>query len=233
MREHLNPANLLTSGSLASGFAALLLATDGHLVAAAVAIALAVALDASDGFVARATGCGGRFGSNLDSLADLVAFGVAPAFVLQRSVDAEALSPTGAAGTFFVLAAGWRLARFPLVADRHQFVGVPVPVAGLVLASAVVAGLPDAAGVALAVVLAVLMVSSVPFPTVQTALGLMRGSAGRGVERRRRLRAAVRRPRRRRGPATSARAGGAPPRPAGPPPARAGRARLARRRPRA
>jgi CDP-diacylglycerol--serine O-phosphatidyltransferase len=233
MREHVNPANLLTSGSLAAGFVALLLAADGRLQAAAVAVALAVALDASDGFVARAMGCGGRFGTNLDSLADLVAFGVAPAFVLQRAADADAASPSGAAGTLFVLASAWRLARFPLVADRLQFVGVPVPVAGLALVGAVAAGLPAGAATGLALVLAALMVSSVPFPTLHTAGRIIRGGRRRGLERRRRLGAAVRRPTRRRRPATNARAAGAPPRPAGPPPARVGRGRLARRRPRA
>ncbi len=233
MREHVNPANLLTSGSLAAGFVALLLAADGRLQAAAVAVALAVALDASDGFVARAMGCGGRFGTNLDSLADLVACGAAPAFVLHTAAGGDALSPAGVAGTLFVVAGAWRLARFPLVADRRQFVGVPVPVAGLVLVGAVVAGVPDAVAVTIALVLAVLMVSAVPFPTLDTAFRVLRAPRRHAAGRRRRLGVAVRRPRRRRGLATSARAAGAPPRPAGPPPARAGRARLARRRPRA
>jgi len=233
MREHVNPANLLTTGSLAAGFAALLLAADGHLHAAAVAVVVAVVLDASDGAVARRLDCGGRFGCNLDSLADLVACGVAPAVVLQRATAEDALSPGGVVALVFVVASAWRLARFPLVADRDRFLGVPVPVAGLALVGAVVAGVPDLAALALGLVLAALMVSAIPVPTLHTALGALRGPHRRPRVRGARRLGRVRRPRRRRAPATSARAAGGPPRPAGPAPARAGRARLARRRPRA
>jgi CDP-diacylglycerol--serine O-phosphatidyltransferase len=205
MRQHLTLPNLITSASLAAGFVALLLAADGHLVAAAFVVAGAVVLNASDGVVARRLSLCGRFGSELDSLADLVAFGVAPALMLHRGA-LDTLPLVGAiACVAFVLAGAWRLARFPLVANVHHFVGLPIPAAGLLLA--VVAAVAPPAGVALvvALVLAALMFSAIPFPTLVTlrrdaqprrrvghAVQTVRRARGRRLGRRDRRRARLR-----------------------------------------
>jgi CDP-diacylglycerol--serine O-phosphatidyltransferase len=166
MRAYVNPANVLTSMALAAGFLAILLAADGKPALATAAIVAAAMLDSLDGLVARRLRCSGRFGSNLDSLADLVAFAVAPAFLLQRGAPAALELLASAAGLVFVLAAAWRLARFPLVEDREHFVGLPVPVAGLVIAMGALLALPTWAGIALALALALLMVGSIRFPTL-------------------------------------------------------------------
>lgn len=177
MKAFVNAANLITTGTLAAGFAAALLAADGRLRAAVAAVAVAAVLDAVDGPVARRTSALRRFGGNLDSLADLVAFGVAPALMLYQGV-LEAVPVVGAAAcAAFVLAGAWRLARFPLVEERHRFVGLPIPPAGVVLAVAAAAALPAALVLPLTLALAVLMVSSIPFPTLFT---LARAARPRG-----------------------------------------------------
>src|SRR5918997_188095 len=78
MREYVNLANLLTSGSLIAGFLALflILQTNNHLIAAAGLVAAAAICDMPDGHVARPNGAADDdFGTNLDSLADVVSFG--------------------------------------------------------------------------------------------------------------------------------------------------------------
>ena len=166
MREFVNSANLITSGSLAAGFAAVMLAADGRLREAAGLVVAAAVLDAVDGPLARRTSMPERFGCNLDSLADVVAFGVAPALMLERGV-LHAVPVVGAGACFaFVLAGAWRLARFPLVEDRHRFVGMPIPPAGVIAAAAAALSLPHALTLALTLALALLMVSTIPFPTL-------------------------------------------------------------------
>lgn len=186
MSTHLTPANVITSCGLGAGFLAIVLAGDGALREATAVIAVAVVLDAIDGYVARRARACGAFGCQLDSLADLVAFGVAPAIVLhEAALQSVPVLGTGAC-VIFVLAGAWRLARFAVVHDGEHFVGLPIPPAGLIAAA--VAGLapPVGAALMLCLVLAFLMVSSIPFPTLATvgrltrrrgtvSLGLLRG----------------------------------------------------------
>jgi CDP-diacylglycerol---serine O-phosphatidyltransferase len=173
VREFVNAANVITTGCLTAGFLALMFAADGKLGPAAAAVAVAAVLDSIDGFVARRRSGSGPFGCQLDSLADLVAFGAAPALMLDHGV-LQGVPVIGAgACTAFVLAGAWRLARFPLVADRDRFIGLPIPPAGLIAAAAALAG-PAVLGVAVTLALALLMVSVIPFPTLGALADLAR-----------------------------------------------------------
>jgi CDP-diacylglycerol---serine O-phosphatidyltransferase len=165
VREFVNAANVITTGCLSAGFAALMLAADGKLGPAAAAVGVAAVLDSIDGIVARRLSVCGPFGCQLDSLADLVAFGAAPALMLHHGAlqGVPVLGP--GACMAFVLAGAWRLARFPLVADGDRFVGLPIPPAGLIAAAAALAA-PVLLGVAVTFALALLMVSATPFPTL-------------------------------------------------------------------
>lgn len=174
MRTYVNGANLLTSANLVAGFAALILAGQGQLGWAAGMVGAAALLDSVDGLLARRLDVCGPFGSQLDSLADIVAFGCAPAMMLYvGGLDSVPVAGIGAC-LAFVLSGAWRLARFPLVERPHRFVGLPIPPAGLIVA--VLAALaPSAwAGIAVAVVLAALMISVVPFPTFRGLARLAR-----------------------------------------------------------
>ena len=91
-------AHVVTFTNLGCGFAALLLALEGHPNQAVSLLFLAMVLDFLDGALARMAGHGSAFGKELDSLADLVSFGVAPAFLAyqDRSQAAPSLLAVGA-----------------------------------------------------------------------------------------------------------------------------------------
>ena len=161
--------HLATCGNLASGFLALLFAASGDFVLAAGFVLAAAVLDLLDGAIAR-NGCRkgdelSEFGKNLDSLADVVSFGAAPAFAAYAAV-LEARPVVGLAGclVFFVCGA-LRLARFPLVGRPDRFVGLPIPPAGLFVTALAAIGPPSLPMLAVLAVTSALMVSTVPFPT--------------------------------------------------------------------
>lgn len=132
--------NLFTTGCLFSGFVAIVMALQGQFVEAAVAIVVAMVLDSLDGRVARLTNTTSDFGAQYDSLADMVAFGVAPALICY----AWALEPLGRLGWIgaflYVVGAALRLARFNTliaIVDKRYFQGLPSPAAAALIASAV------------------------------------------------------------------------------------------------
>ena len=167
--------HLATCGNLASGFLALLFAASGDFVHAAGFVLAAAVLDLLDGAIAR-NGCGkgdelSEFGKNLDSLADVVSFGAAPAFAAYAAV-LEVRPVVGLAGclVFFVCGA-LRLARFPLLGRPDRFVGLPIPPAGLFVAALAAIGTPPLPLLAVLGATSALMVSTVPFPTPAAILG--------------------------------------------------------------
>ncbi len=132
--------SLLTTGNLLAGFYSITLTFAGDFWRAAVFILVANLLDVLDGRVARLTRTTSRFGIEYDSLADLVAFGVAPAVLAYR----WALGPWGdfgwLAASLYVVCGALRLARFNVQVDsveKRTFVGLPIPAAADVIASVV------------------------------------------------------------------------------------------------
>jgi CDP-diacylglycerol--serine O-phosphatidyltransferase len=78
--------NLFTTGSLFSGFYAIISAINGHFDSAVIAIFFAMILDGLDGRVARLTNTQSAFGAQYDSMSDMLSFGVAPALVMYLCV---------------------------------------------------------------------------------------------------------------------------------------------------
>jgi len=122
--------NLFTTGVLFAGFFAIVQAMNDRFEIAAIAIYIAMVLDGMDGRVARWTHTASEFGAQYDSIADMVAFGVAPAAVAYE----WALKDLGTAGWIaafvYCAAAGIRLARFNVnigVVDKRFFQGLPSP----------------------------------------------------------------------------------------------------------
>lgn len=166
--------NLLTTASLFCGFWAILAAVQGRYSEAAASLFASAVLDGLDGKVARLTGSSSNFGVEYDSLADLVAFGVAPAFIIHQWM----LTDYGRLGLIacfvYVVCGALRLARFNSQiekTDSRYFVGLPIPAAAMTLAAFVrVAEMQGWSGGGTAVMslimlygLAFLMVSTVPF----------------------------------------------------------------------
>jgi CDP-diacylglycerol--serine O-phosphatidyltransferase len=182
VKDHVSPPNLITSGNLLAGFLALVVVAQGHPGWAAVLVLAAGICDSLDGLVARHTDSECAFGSRLDSLADLVSFGAAPALVLYAgALDAVPVGGIGAC-LAFVLGGAWRLARFSLVENRHYFVGLPIPAAGVIAVILGVSPAPPLALCLIAAVLAGMMASTVPFPTLATLFRSLRRSSTRDVQ---------------------------------------------------
>jgi CDP-diacylglycerol--serine O-phosphatidyltransferase len=161
--------SLFTTGNMAAGFYAIIevlhatVSESRHLDHAAIAIGLAVLFDGFDGMVARLTGTSSDFGRELDSLADVIAFGVAPAvlawtwgFHLMPPVVLTdwqmnwhiKLTQLGAIASFlFLMAGASRLARFNITSNpqpsnpgrpgKKYFVGMPIPAGAGVIAAVV------------------------------------------------------------------------------------------------
>jgi len=122
--------NLFTTGVLFCGFFATVQAMNGRFEAAAIAVYVAMVLDGMDGRVARWTNTQSEFGAQYDSIADMVAFGVAPALIAYEWALKD-LGTAGWIGAFIYCAgAGIRLARFNAniaVVDKRYFQGLPSP----------------------------------------------------------------------------------------------------------
>ncbi|MGI8648965.1 MAG: CDP-diacylglycerol--serine O-phosphatidyltransferase [Rubrobacter sp.] len=169
-RRLLTLPNLATFGNLAAGFSALVFAAQGDLARAALLVGVAAVFDLLDGIIARQSDSGSEFGANLDSLADVVSFGVAPAFALFVAALSEFGSLGVAVAVLFVVAGAVRLARFPLVKNHRVFVGLPIPPAGLAVVGLALLSPPPAVACATVLTLGALMVSVFPFPTLRSFL---------------------------------------------------------------
>lgn len=180
--------SLFTLANLFCGWACVVHAMRGELTTAAPFVGFAVVLDMLDGRIARMTGTTSDFGVQLDSLADLISFGMAPA-VLAFQWGLIPLGRMGwAVGFLYLTAAALRLARFNVQVntDKRYFIGLPSPAAaGLVAAT--VFYFPDGLqakpmawlGFVMLIVPALLMVSSIRFQSFKTFdLGMRRGWRG-------------------------------------------------------
>ena len=130
--------SLFTLFNLFFGFWSMVLVSRGEFYRAGWFIVFAGILDLLDGRVARLSGTGTKFGAELDSLVDIVSFGVAPAFLTYRVAFAAAGPMGWVTCYFYVMAAAIRLARFNLTHAGHakaSFVGMPSPAAGMTLAT--------------------------------------------------------------------------------------------------
>lgn len=130
-----------TMGNVVCGFLSLLSSFEHNVTAACWFVVLAAFLDVLDGKVARLSGTTSRFGVELDSLADLLSFGVAPAMIVY-SIKLSALGKWGwIISIVYIMAASYRLARYNLLAESEEkkdFLGLPVPAAALTLVSFVI-----------------------------------------------------------------------------------------------
>lgn len=171
--------NLITTAALMFGFWAIVQSIEGNWDRAALAIILAGVCDGLDGRVARATRSTSRFGIEYDSLSDVVSFGIAPAVLFYNFALVQLGQRGWVLAAFFAVCAALRLARFNV--QKHQeervmFQGVPSTLAGVMVAILIwfagwldiepplgrLSGLTMTAGFT---ALALLMVSSIPYPS--------------------------------------------------------------------
>ena len=139
-RARLMAPSAFTTFNMISGFSSVLLAFRGHFTLAAVLIAASIVFDIADGAVARLVGATSPFGLQLDSLADLISFGLAPAVLVHTWALDEWPVLAWLAAFLWLACAAFRLARFNVTidpaADKRYFVGLPSPgAAGVVIAT--------------------------------------------------------------------------------------------------
>jgi len=170
--------NLFTVLNIFFGFLSIINALQGMFIAAAWYIVLSALCDSLDGFMARLTHSASEFGVELDSLADVVSFGVAPSFMIYAMAFGEY-------GTFGVLIAAvplimgaLRLARFNVQLtgfSKEYFTGMPIPLSALMLVSFVLFFRPEVivadenlriALLVLTLACGILMISTIRYPVV-------------------------------------------------------------------
>jgi len=160
-----NVAVLLTLTNLLFGFFALVLVLKDMPYIALAALLLGFLCDGLDGAVARKHGLTSAFGERLDSLSDLMSFGMAPVMFALSTPRGWPAGTLFVAGLFIVCGAV-RLARYDPTEQKHMFKGMPIPMAGLLLASFSLTCWPLPWFDLAPGILGLLMISDIPFRKV-------------------------------------------------------------------
>ena len=128
--------NAMTCGNLLCGCIGLVMALRGHLELASWLIGIAAVLDFGDGFVARMVNASGPFGKELDSLADVVTFGVLPAAIVFQLCWFQELGNVSYGAFLIAILSALRLANFNIdTRQSESFIGLPVPANALLIAA--------------------------------------------------------------------------------------------------
>lgn len=170
--------NLITVMAICAGLTGIRLAFENRYELAVAMVLAAAFLDGIDGRIARMMKATSKFGAQMDSLADIINFGVAPALVLYVFVLDQARSLGWIAALIYAIAAGLRLARFNVMSERETkapwqsefFVGVPAPAGAALVMLPVYLGFLGVAPVGLfayastayTIIIAYLLVSRLP-----------------------------------------------------------------------
>lgn len=160
-------ANTITLLNIVFGSLSLIYTMHGYFTTAAIFIILAGVMDGLDGKVARKLDIMSLFGKELDSLCDLVSFGVAPAMLIYMQVlDPYAYSLGAITAVFYIVCGAFRLARFNVLNISDYFVGIPITMAGGILAiiSLLAYRMPANLVLIILFLLAVMMVSNFKVP---------------------------------------------------------------------
>ncbi|MBM4763426.1 CDP-diacylglycerol--serine O-phosphatidyltransferase [Bacillus sp. B15-48] len=170
MKKHI--PNLLTFGNLFCGFLAISYIIHGDLRNAPILIFIAIMLDAVDGRVARILGVSNELGKELDSLADIVSFGVAPALLVANTYLADFGMMGIVMAGLFPLFGAYRLARFNIsdfTESHRHFKGIPITLAGGIVTFLVLFAkiIPLLVFIILYYFLAILMVSKIKIPSLK------------------------------------------------------------------
>ena len=173
-----------TVGNIFAGFCSVIATLQGNYGTAAVAIGIAVVLDGMDGRLARMTGAETDFGLQLDSLADIISFGIAPAVLIYSWGMADFGNFARFSAFVFLICGAMRLARFNAqVQELKHFAGLPIPAgAGMIAATVHLFQVPlesEIFGLSLVVMtylLAFLMISTIRYPSLKR-LNLSRGKS--------------------------------------------------------
>ncbi|MFE8697420.1 CDP-diacylglycerol--serine O-phosphatidyltransferase [Cytobacillus sp. FJAT-53684] len=164
--------NMVTLGNLYCGFLSIGFAASGEFKNAAVLILIGMMLDSMDGRLARMLHADSTLGKELDSLADIVTFGVAPSFLVYYTYFYQFGMLGFAVAGLFPLFGAYRLARFNISSGKsslNYFVGVPITAAGGILAILTLFGdrIPQIITTVVFTGMCFLMVSKIRIPSLK------------------------------------------------------------------
>ncbi len=180
-RPRLTPSvipNLFTAMNMFCGFFSVINAAQNNFIYSAWLIIIAAIFDALDGMMARLTHSSSELGVELDSLSDVVSFGMAPAFLIYQTHLYQMNSIGILISSLLLIAGGFRLARFnvQLVGfDKSYFKGLPIPTSAITIAAFVLTYYQRDIGfsspysgfvIPLVLVLSYLMVSTIKYDTL-------------------------------------------------------------------
>ena len=182
IRSYTSIADLVSIANASSGFLSIIMISMGNYVLAAKFILLAVIFDAMDGWVARKLKredeCG--FGKNIDSLSDIISFGVAPGMLLySTSVNFGIPYFSIVVALLIVICGILRLSRFNVITDSsdEKFIGLPIPSTALILGSFYLSGFYNSdLALIIMIVVSLLMISTVEYPKFRGVKTLVAGS---------------------------------------------------------
>ncbi len=167
--------NSFTAFNLLSGFFSIIFAAQNELILSAIFIFVAVFFDATDGMIARLFKTSSRLGVELDSLADVVSFGAAPAILMYYSFLIKYETIGIVLASIYLIFGAFRLARFNAllesITEKPDFNGLPIPMAAMTIASYIILHKPnpflfhpyDKVAIAIMLFVSVLMVSDLKY----------------------------------------------------------------------
>lgn len=185
-RLRVTAPSMVTTANMACGFSSVLLAFDHRTTAAAILVGFAIVFDILDGAVARLVGATSPFGVQLDSLADLISFGLAPAVLVYTWALPEWPVTAWCAAFFWLACAAFRLARFNFTidptADKRYFVGMPSPgAAGVVITTVFALARPQETGLDVTVGPAILLPALISVGPALLMISTIRFRSFRGM----------------------------------------------------
>jgi archaetidylserine synthase len=186
IKHYIALPDFVSLANACSGFLALVMLSIGNLILASQFMLLAVIFDSVDGWVARRTNRVDEhgFGKNMDSLSDVISFGVAPGMLLFCACQSFSIPYINILVSLLIVICGiLRLSRFNVLADSSdvsggdKFVGLPIPTTALILGSFYISGMfrMDLALIIMTVV-AVLMISTIKYPKFKGMILMAGGS---------------------------------------------------------
>jgi len=183
MKHYMSYADLVSLGNASFGFLSIIMVLNGFLAVAAQFMLVAVIFDSLDGWVARRTKRVDEFGfgENIDSLSDVISFGVAPGMLLYSACASFSIPYINIVIALLILLCGiLRLARFNVITGEgsdEKFVGLPIPSMALILGSFYLSGIFRAdLALVIMVVVSVLMVSTIAYPKFRGTKIVLAGS---------------------------------------------------------
>ncbi|MGP8321800.1 MAG: archaetidylserine synthase [Methanosarcinaceae archaeon] len=167
MLQALKIPDIVTLSNALFGMGAMVSASNGHYELACILLLIAAVADGVDGYLARRL-TSSEFGEAMDSLADIISFGVAPAFVVYSAYSALHSYLIGLAACFYIVCGILRLARFSSIHNTtHDFEGLPVTAGSVMISSYLLIYekyITAYSVAALVVILSLLMISTFTYP---------------------------------------------------------------------